>query len=53
MADGETLGAEPLRELDPLHLIKKPFRMQELLAIVRKCLDSAVLSFAILQAMLI
>ena len=38
IADGKIVGAEPLPELRPLHLIGKPFRMQELLEMVQKCL---------------
>jgi CheY-like chemotaxis protein len=51
IADGNNLGAEPPLELRPLHLIVKPFRMQELLAIVRKCLGAATVSLATLQTM--
>ena len=51
IADGKILGAEPLLELRPLHLIGKPFRMQELLAMVQNCLGSMAVSFATLQAM--
>jgi CheY-like chemotaxis protein len=38
VADGKMLGFEPLHDLGPLHLIGKPFRMRELLALVTKCL---------------